>query len=381
MDQSTKNVFLKRVGLGTLGLIIIIGLFSLGYVYQINAKDKVKKVERDRNEAYNASTFRNDPTIIQNSFVEDLKNGLNDKNTKSDAYFILHRFFDNGGNIYEIYDFVNSHPELAFMKEAEAIYPDIFKQIQAKELPKIAVDRAKYAHLAYLEVLYKHGYADIATLGTAANQYAKVAYFSTTYAKEMPKQEGERRTRFVKRDIKKSLYFIEASKNEVKDILEGRISGEATPRDVLVGLNQYAAAIRYLKTVKGVTTEASISPKSTYEIFRFTLDYSKRYVPELNLFTSLLDASTMALLEGDRSADIKKALYPILDLDLKKIKISERGIITKVLDTKLEQRPSDIEDVNLDLYGKTNTLRLAKKVPEFKTWLMSNGWTESDFKY
>ena len=381
MDSNTKNVFLKRIGLVILCVIIIIGFLSLTYIYQVNTKDKIIKVERDRNDAYNASTFRNDPTIIQNSFLEDIKNGLNDKNTKSDAYFVLHRFFDNGGNIYEIYDYVSAHPEISFLNsEAEVIYPEIFKQIQTRELPNTAVDRAKYAHLAYLEVLYNHGYADIATLGTIANQYAKIAYFATTYAKEMPKKEGDRRKRFMSRDIKKSLYFINISKNEVKDIIEGKVSNDVIPRDVLVGLNQYAAALRYLMVVGGVKKVADVSPKSGKEIFAFTMDYSRRYVPELHLFTSLLDASTLALIDSNKSEEIKIALYPILDLDLNKIKISERGIITKVLDTKLEKKPQDVEDLNLDLYGKTNTLRLARKVPEFKVWLISNGWVEGDFK-
>ena len=128
------------------------------------------------------SLLGGDPKKLQNLFLEDIKNGKNDKFTKSAAYFITHRFFDNGGNIYEIYDYINAHPELAFLKEAEKIYPNIFDQIHKRTLPSIYVDRSYYAYLAYVEILNKHGYSDIAALGTAANQYAKLAHNNTAIA-------------------------------------------------------------------------------------------------------------------------------------------------------------------------------------------------------
>ena len=35
----------------------------------------------------------------------------------------------------------------------------------------------------------------------------------------------------------------------------------------------------------------------------------------------------------------------------------------------------------MDMYSKRNTLRLAGKVPEFKSWLKSNGWVDGDFNF
>ncbi len=341
------------------------------------ADDRVKATE----DAFNASHLRNSPSALQELFLQDIRNGVNDKVTKSAIYFITHRFFDNGGNIYEIYDYIEAHPELAFMKEAEAIYPSEFKQLKEGVIPRIAVDRAIYIYCAYIEVLHKHGYADVAATATAANQYAKTAYYTTAIAKEMPKKEGAHRARYAKRNMKKAGEFMLMSKQQVADIMDGKlIDKDVMPRDILVGLNQYAAALRYLEAL-GI--DVSASPKSAKEIFEYTMEYAYRNVPALHHFTSLLNASTLAILDGADPRDVRAALYPILDFDMR----GERGaiptsILHEVIKSRLEPKlpPERIGETNMGIYSKRNTIRLARIVPEFKDWLMENGWVEEDFQ-
>lgn len=342
---------------------------------QAAADDRARSTE----DAFNASHLRNSPTALQDLFLDDVRNGVNDKVTKSAIYFITHRFFDNGGNIYEIYDFIEAHPELAFMKEAEAIYPNEFDQLKKGLIPKMAVDRAIYIYCAYVEVLHRYGYADVAATATVANQYAKTAYFTTTIAKEMPKKEGAHRSRYAKRNVKKAVEFMKLSEQQVVDIMDGKLTEkDIMPRDILVGLNQYAAALRYLEAMGG---NVSVSPKSAKEIFEFTTEYAYRNVPALHHFTSILNASTLALIDGANPADVRQALYPILDFDMKG-RVLSTSILHRIVESRSEPilPPERIGETNMDIYSKRNTLRLARIVPEFKTWLMSNGWVESDFQ-
>jgi hypothetical protein len=384
-EVQEKKIFPRVIAVLILGLI---AMAIAGYAVFLQFKASgARKVDTQHFDAYYSGILKNDPTPLQNSFVADLQAGVNDKYTKSDAYFVTHRFFDNGGNVYEIYDYVNSHPELAFLKEAETIYPAIFKQIQSGTLPKTFVDRSYYAYLAYVEVLYKHGYTDIAAEGTLANEYAKLAYLDTAISKEMPAKTGIARAKYAVRDSKKALQFLKIVQGNVTAVLQGTLtSNDVTPRDILVGLNQYAAASRYLEALSEnyqIPTSTSTMPemyKNTGEVFNYTMEYSARYVPELNLFTSLLNASTLAILSSSTPDEIRAALFPILDFDPKKPGFSPTSIIHKVLDSRLEPKPANIGDTNMDIYSKRNTVRLATLVPEFKQWLMNNGWQTSDFK-
>lgn len=379
----TKKTNTKVIAL-VLSLVLVV-LFSVGLFryfstlrQEAQQADAIDRRVVDADDAFNASHLRNSPSALQDLFLNDVRNGVNDKVTKSAIYFITHRVFDNGGNIYEVYDYIASHPELAFInEEAKLIHPRWFEQLENKQIPPILVDRAIYVYLAYIEVLHKHGYADVAALATAANQYIKTAYFTTTIAKEMPKKEGAARSYWAKRDKKKGIEFLRLAAPDVVEIMEGRMTEQdITPRDLLVGLNQYAAALRYLEAMQH---DVSASPKSSKEIFEFTMEYSYRKVPALNLFTSLLNASTLAMLDEANPEDIRTALYPILDLDTKG-RLLPTSIIHKVIDSRFEPKPVDIGSTNMDIYSKRNTLRLAKKVPEFKDWLISNGWVESDFQ-
>lgn len=380
MGLIEKKEYSKKHLFWVFGLLVFVtAAASLGYFFYrgLELKRAADSRAAASQEAVYSSLMKDSPTALQGIFMEDVKKGTNDKVTKVAIYFITHRYFDNGGNIYEVYDYIENNPEIIYInQEAAAIYPKIFEQIKNKTLPSTYVDRGFYAYLAYAEVLENHGYADIATLGTAANQYAKLAYFAFALSKEISPAEKKFRFQYEKRDRAKALEFMALASKYVAPILDGKLTeSDVDKHSILVGLNQYAAAYRYLKAM-GINVP---SEKNGKEIFAFTTEYTYRNVPELVLFTSLLNASTLAILDTAKPEEIRSALYPILDTSPTG-DISKMGILKKVLDSRFERKPAKVGDSNMDLYSKRNQVRLGKKIPEFKTWLISGGWTESDFK-
>lgn len=320
------------------------------------------------NAAYDVAGGTGKPEALQNLFEEDIKNGINDKYTKSEIYFITHRYFDNGGNIYEIYDYVNSRPDLKFLQVAELIYPSIFRKIKEKTLPTSLSSDATFALLAYFEVLEKEGYADLATLSTAANQYAKLAYFVSIAPEQMP--PGTDVAKNIDFKVKKSLSFETKARQGIVDIFGGKLTSQDMPvRDIIVGLNQYASTLRFFEFLK----VGFDSPKTASEIFAFAKEYAKQNDPSWALFTGYLDASTLLYVNAG-SDEIKTALQPILDYDTKVQKPQKGKLIYKIIISRLDKR------INLDMYGRRHVINLANKVPEFKDWLVANGWIENDFR-
>lgn len=398
--QAGKSTGMNRkkvIALVSLG-IILLGFAGYGlrafYENRIALKFRLNEAlySRINKRAYNASFTGNDPKSLQELFLNDLENGVNDKFTKSDAYFLTHRYFDNGGNAYEIYDYVNSHESLAFLKEAEDIYPGIFEQMRDKTLSPIPYSTSSlYVILAYLEVLDRYGYADAAALGTLANQYAKTAYFTKKKA-ELNSAKGvdispveksiiEVNTRKAvafelkaKESLIKTAEENEFALDDLRDrpkVLEEKKLEGILAHNLLVGLNQYAAALRYLEAA-GADISVVGTPVSAADIFAFNMVFSKQFVPELEIFTSLLNASTLSLVSPDSIDALRIALLPILDFDTAETK--PFGIIIGIIDAK------NSKFTGLDIYSRINITTLANKVPEFKAWLMLNGWGEGDFR-
>lgn len=385
-EEQINHTSYKKISISLLVLVVLFSSFFGGFYWLEIEKNEANRIaEREKayyedllkkDKAYYESLLQNKPSALQNSFAEDIKSGVNDADTKSSAYFITHRFFDNGGNIYEIYDYIESHPELSFLKEAENIYPDVFREIKDKKLPLTYTGSAFYAYLAYVEVLYKNGYADVAAVATAANQYAGNSYFKTVLAKEFP-EESSIFLKNIQIDKTKAVKFLAIADNDIKKIIEGNLNSSEIPaRDILVGLNQYASALRYLEAI-GVNATSS---KTSREVFSFAMDYSASLVLELNMFTSLINASTLAILSSSTSDEIKIALGPILNFDTKKPSSYKGSVIKKIIASRFEQKPKESSYIRMDIYSKRNVILLGNKVPEFKTWLISNGWTEADFK-
>lgn len=383
MEEKNSNI-IKNVFVALVCIVLVIGVYFayLFFKEKSDATHRLTDTYADaQTAAYYDSLSGNNPSLLKENFVEDAKKGVNDKFTKSNAYFVTHRFFDNGGNIYEIYDYVNSHPELAFLKDAEGLYPKIFAQIKDGTLSREYSNTALHAYLAYLGAMERHGYAGLATRGTAANQYAKMAFL----IKKVPEQFGPDSKvnvpEYLDKEIKRSLYFAEKAKEDVAKILNGELTTEdITDRDIVVGLNQYASAIRYYEYL-GVDFD---SPKTSKEIFAFSTEHAKRFVKELSVFTGLLDASTLLLDESSSIEDVRVALAPIMSIDSSKSPIKEGSVPDKVIKSRFEVIPfypgTQVLDKSYDVYGKENAKGLALKVPEFKQWLMTNGWTETDFQ-
>ena len=388
--QTMSDFFRKnKTTLFTVVLVVFVvlgGYFLFSFYIKNNKNRQVvdyKSRLDNNNQAYIDSLIKDDPTTLQKNFLNDVKSGVNDKFTKSDAYFLTHRFFDNYGNIYEIHDYVKGHPELDFIeKGAEKIYPKIFEDINNNKLSKKSNNNSYYAVLAYIEVLVDYGYTDIAALGTLANQYSRFGYFRYIISKASPSmspKDKKANLKMAERDIQKALEYVALSDKIVADIVDKKITeNDMTARDILVGLNQYGASLRYLEAygIKATST------KTSKEVFDFTSEYAYKNVPVLVNYTALLNASTLKLASSSSSGDIRVALYPILDSKLGKVK--ERTVISKIIDSRFDTPPKtasgSLDSRYWDSYSKRNVVSLSKKVPEFKAWLMKNGWVEEDFK-
>jgi len=384
MEEENKN-HSKKIFFAILLAIVIAGLVS-GYWFLYKKTDVAGNRSSDayadtHTKAYYESLSGSNPSSLQELFALDIKNGMNDKFTKSDAYFITHRYFDNGGNIYEIYDYVNSHPELVFLKDAEQFYPDTFERIKKRSLPATYSGPAMHAYLAYLGALERYGYAGIAARATAANQYVKLAYLIKKTPEQFSPDSGVDVPRYLEAEIKRSVYFATKAKEDVAKILDGKLTSEdITDRDIVVGLNQYASALRYYKYL-GIDFD---SPKTAREIFAFSTGYANSFVTELVVFTGLLNASTLLLDDSSSVDEVKTALLPVLRIDTSKNTPRARSVPGKIIKSKSEEiayfSGTQVKDINYDIYGKTNIVGLARKVSEFKVWLLSNGWVEADFQ-
>lgn len=326
-------------------------------------------------ERYYQSLFKNSPEVVRDSFVAAVKRGGVDELVQLDAYFFTHRYIDNGGNIYELSDFIEQHPELSFMKEAESIYPEVFMNIRERRAPFTYSDQGIYAYLAYLEVLEKYGYANAAMLSTAANQYAKLAYYKKGIREEkslgkLPTYPDYTKAEIAS-DLKKGQFFYPKAEEAVRILISTPERTDVTILDAVYAGEQLGSAWRYLSG-SGVTIDLETTAS---QAFAFATRSAYRGAPELYLYVSLSNASTALLVESTTPAELRNAIYPFLDIREGKIKKS--GIVEKIIRARIEPDGARFRD--LDLYSRKNIAELGRRVPEFKKWLLSNGWKEQDF--
>lgn len=384
MDQDTiekelveKNLKIKNI---IYTLLVIIVVFVSGYfIFNFliskygteHSKDGLasfvteqQQKENTHNDLVQASLLKDSPKPLQDAFLNSVSNGENDKYAKSAAYFIMHRYFDNKGNIYELYDYANSDQKLAFLNEAEKIYPNVFQNIRDKKVPATFSEEGTYAYLAYLEILDRNGYADISTQGTAANQYAKMAYIGKIQSKN---NNVKILSDDQKRNLEKAVAFASNASKEVDSIVKsGDIPDTTYVADVVIGLNQYAYALRYFDFFE-IPFTSSTTPE---EIFAFTTDYTSKKLTVLRMFTHLTNASSLAMI-GAKKEDITKALGPILKYDTS-VTPREYSVIDRIIKARLGKEKEGV-------YSKENIVLLASTSPEFKSWLIKAGWGESDF--
>lgn len=316
------------------------------------------------------------PVGLRDSFVEDIRKGVNDDGTKSRAYAFIRRYLENGGNIYETYQLVHSTPELSFLLEAEDIYPGAFRSIRDERRPFVYSDEGMYVYLAYSEVLEKYGYANSALLAATVRRYIEMAYFKRMInndhllGKSVSYPDYSLKER--ENDVKKAVVFAGKANKEIAIIFDHSDTEAISPsRDVLDAIVQYAIALRYMESMS-VAVE---SFKTSSELFLFALDYARRYFPETYPQIALSNAATLLLIDSAQENDFRNALYPFFSYT--QTKDSRHDLIGRILRSKSESAHSRYAD--LSPYSRENIVRLANKSLEFKKWLISNGWEEKDF--
>ncbi len=357
----------------TLVGILLIRIFLVGYFSITWFSPQPSTEEPSYEEALRKNVMGEDPGALQDFLVEKLKEGKKDDETLSAIYWVTHRFFDNDGDIYEIYDFINSHAEVAFLREAELLYPDIFEKIKTTRVEKYSYE-SHIALLAYYEIIDKYDYASIAVWGIAANKYSEIALRGLPRSNDTPevakaRQEyanfvADRATDFAT----KARFFVINNTMQTGALDELRNTGD-TDADLLVGLNQYASALLNLKGF-GIEMETEFTP---IELFEFNSQLARTYVPRLYFFTNYLYAS--ALVYGNMATPEAVAIPLGRVVEYADANLADGWRVAGSINRAVNSKDSN----ELGLYEYTTTKKLAALDPNFKSWLMRSGWEETDF--
>lgn len=356
--------------------LIIIAIIAIGCSsFFIFTRYQEKKRNDSYKESVASSTQNNDPESLKALIKEDLQNGINDEYTRSLMYYLSHRYFDNGGNIYEIYDFVNETSEVSFLKEAEGVFPRSFEKIKNKELPITKNTHGMLALLAYLEVMHKHGYADIASTATAAHEYILLAREAARKVKEFELKENrtdEENAELTKQKdwfrgySERSLYFFDVSREILtsKNLLNIDVVQGITHNDRVIGFNHTAATMRYYKTLD-VRYFSSFSAEQLFELSEL---YARKHITTVLFIGLYMNASTLVSVGEGNDARISQILNPILSRAKSQIKAD--SIPDKILRAKIYAVRSGYFSVN-------NVVNIAKNSSTFKEWLLKK-WRRLD---
>jgi hypothetical protein len=84
----------------------------------------------------------------------------------------------------------------------------------------------------------------------------------------------------------------------------------------------------------------------------------------------------MSMLGESNSNEIRNAIYPFLDI--RNFEHKQSGIVDKVIRARVEGATTRWFSL-LAAYSQRNIIALGRVSPEFKAWLISSGWKESDF--
>jgi hypothetical protein len=339
-----------------IALLIIVILCGTGYYYYVDYSEKKLST------IFLNSFIKQRPEDLQNLLVNDIQDGKNDETTKAAMYWITHRFFDNKGDINEIYDFVNSHPETAFLREAESIYPEIFEKIKNKELEignNLHNIDATLAYLAYLKVIESSGYADIATLATLANKSIELTHRLTKFKNPTNVLE-EYHFKYIEAQKEMSPGYASKTQAIIDMYLknEKRTLSKVEARDMLVGLNQYAQTLVYYKFL-GIEYASTY----TYEsLFQESMAFAWQNVPELYHYSVFLYLASLVTLN---EITAEKA-FPLLGTILtRRIETSPSSSpVYRIIHCDKERATYSCE--NIKLYAELD--------PRFKVWLEANGW-------
>ncbi len=372
-DKPSTKPWLLAIGAGVTLLLLLVTY--LIWERQTDAPPIAQEPPGFR-ESLQMSVSGEDHKPLEDFVVAQIAGGKNDAVTKSALYWIKHRFFDNDGNIYEIYDFINNNPELHFLKEAELIYPDIFRRVKSRQVPSSFGPEPVLAMLAYYQTLDKHGYADIAIWGVVANLYADLAYQSKL-AYEANKLTGRDQGNTVatlEHMQRKSVLFLEKTNDWLiqntreTGTLEDLKHLEMIPDSLLVGLNQHNSAIEQLRG-SGIDFTTAYS---TNDIYEFSYDLASELVPRLYFFTNYVRAYSLVIggtaTPENVATPLSRAVRHVRETDPTQWRPSVYLIIN-----------SRNSSGTVGLYAPTAVRILANLNPDFKNLLTDKGWTEADF--
>src|ERR1035437_1594616 len=266
-------------------------------------------------------------------FIADVTSGSHTLEATAHAYTFISQYVTNGGNIYEVYDFIESHPELSFLKKAQTIYPTVFNNVQQRQLPYTYSDNGLYAYLAYLEILEQQGYGGITVTGELAYQYSKFAYYMELILADKRKGQSLNYPNYTKAEIDKvtakATVFAQKADSEAVGIL----TNTTDYRDIasvpaFKGLVQYASAIRFLQTL-----DVTFSPNdSAKDIFTFATTYARKGgLSDMYLPVYLSNATSLLILSNPNKNDLRNALVPFFSITAESAKV---GFVKQILNSK-----------------------------------------------
>jgi hypothetical protein len=318
-----------------------------------------------------------DPKPLQDVFVEKIKRGKKDESAQTAVYWITHRFFDNGGNIYEIYDYVQSHPELAFLNDAEKLYPSIFAAVKAHQVKNYDAQSLS-ALLGYYWAIDKNGLGSPALWGIAANKHAEFAYGAMQAIQRDPKHKytkGEvnqpqiygHNMEFAQNYVNKMESFI-AKNTQTTHTLDDLLTVSMIPDDLLVALNQYGAALENLKA-SGNVFGSSFTPA---ELYAFNVKLAETKVPRLYFFTNYLYASSLVVGKDATKESVAEPLRRVVEYATKTKQEEWNKSVFRVINAKTANE--------VGMYDAVVVRKLASLDSGFRSWLIQSGWTEADFR-
>jgi hypothetical protein len=373
MVNIIKTMTIKKLNIVTVSTVILCIMLAVYFYKDVHLVVRRLKYENAMKEAL----VYNKPDKLKKFFLKDVENSINDEYTKSSIFLIINRYVVNGGNIYEVYDFVNSNQKVSFLNEAEVVYPIIFNDLKNRKIQLTYSDKGLYVYLAYLETLVKNDYGNNAIFGTLIGQYAKSSYYKKKIIKE--KAEGGAKTypnysqEEINNDTEKALLFIDKYRDTIVHSMNSTSSlNQVKSRDLLEGVTQYASGLRYLEQ----QASSSVYSKESREMFNSATVFSYHFVKDYYLLVSLSNASTLLLLSSSTSNELRNAIYPFLSFNSKKEK--QVGMVAGIIGAKYRRSVSKFAELSID--SNVNIVSLGNRVPEFKKWLIYNGWNENDFK-
>ncbi len=362
-----KSVSLTAILIAVIVVLLLVGGFAI-----------YKRVTTPMGfeESLLLSNLGTDPKPLQDFFVAQVKEGNKDDKTKSALFWITHRFFDNGGNIYEIYDFVNATEEVAFLRKAETINSEAFRLVKEKKVlpydtPSLLV------LLSYFEIARQEGYANIAMLGLGSAQSAAIAYAQAykAYTPGISKEEKDKYTLLAKVELYKSKAFYRDAIQMVNKATEktGTLKDLETSGmridDVVVGLNQIATAQSFYRLFNEPTDTKFLSG----DIFSYNVDLTRRLYPRLYFFTNYSWAASYVIGGTSTPFMVGQPLTNVIEYG-RANKGTERaaGSLLRVINARTNNERGT--------FSVGNIVRLGQSHKPFKDWLIENGWNESDFR-